>query len=104
MIPDLSKEQEALLDAEGHKLREMIRSEGWSIMIRLFKSTVAMYDSTRGLKTLKEMLARQDALAMMNAWMEAVVQRVSRLEHKESIRRDVHERASRSGTIVVDDK
>ena len=97
----LNAEQEKLLDLEGAKLREMMKSEGWGVMSKLFKGTVEMFDSTHGLKTLKEMLARQDALAMMNAWMEQVVQRVSRLDHKDAVRKEVHERASKSGMIVV---
>lgn len=100
----LLKEQEELLDREGAELREMMKSDGWKVMSKLFKMTVEGYDSTRGLKTLKEMLARQDALVMMNAWMEAVIQRVSRLEHKETVRREVSERASRNGMIVVEDE
>lgn len=99
----LTERQEGLLDHEGAKLREMMNHEGWVVMSKLFKDTVEMYDSTHGLKTLKEMLARQDALAMMNSWMEAVVQRVKRLEHKEGISRMVHERVSRSGMLVVEE-
>lgn len=99
--PLLTQQQEELLDSEGRKLREMMKSEGWGIMSRLFKSTVERYDSTHGLTSLKQMLARQDALAMMNAWMEAVVQRVSRLEGKEDIRRQVEERKRTSGMIIV---
>lgn len=98
----LSEAQESLLNAEGDKLREMMRSEGWAVMSRLFKSTVEMYDSTRGLKTLKEMLARQDALAMMNAWMEAVVQRVARLEHKEAVSKEVRNRMAVSGLVRIE--
>ncbi len=97
----LSKKQQELLEAEGFKLREMMKHEGWAVMAKLFKSTVEHHDSTQGIKTLKELLAKQYALAMMNEWMEAVVQRVSGLEHKEAIRRDVHEKMSRSGMVVV---
>ena len=97
----LAPEQEQILDREGAALREMMKSDGWKVMSKLFKSTVEMYDSTRGLKSLKEMLARQDALAMMNAWMEQVVQRVSRLEHKETMRREVKARVATSGMVHV---
>lgn len=99
----LTKEQEELLDREGDKLREMMKSDGWAVMAKLFHSTVERYDSTHGLKTLKEMLARQDALAMMNAWMESVVQRVSRLEHKQEVARAVASRKAASGIITVEE-
>jgi hypothetical protein len=99
-----SKEQEAFLDAEGSKLRDMMKHEGWTVMSRLFKSTVEMYDSTHGLTTLKQVLARQDALAMMNAWMEMLVQRVSRLDGKEEVKRQVSERLAKSGMIVVSEE
>ena len=100
----LTQEQLVLLDEEGRKLREMMRTEGWAIMSKLWKSTLERYDSTQGLKSLKEMLARQDALAMMNAWMEAVIQRVSNLEHKEAVRREVEARVARSGMVTVDEE
>lgn len=100
----LNAEQERLLDLEGDKLRTMMQSEGWVVMSKLFKGTVEMFDSTRGLKTLKEMLAKQDAIAMMNAWMEQVVQRVERLNHKDAMRREVRERASKSGMVVVSEE
>jgi hypothetical protein len=60
-----------------------------------------MYDSTHGLKTLREMLARQDSIAMMNAWMEHIVQRVSNLEHKETVSRDMRARMSASGLVTI---
>lgn len=97
----LTPEQEQLLDLEGIALREMMRTDGWKVVSKLFKSTVESYDSTRGLKTLKDMLARQDALAMMNAWMEQVVQRVSRLDHKDAVRAEVRSRLAASGMVQV---
>lgn len=97
----LNARQEQLLDREGAALREMMKSDGWKVMSKLFKDTVEMYDSTRGLTSLKQMLARQDSLAMMNAWMEQVVQRVSRLEHKETVARDVRARVSTSGMVTI---
>ena len=99
----LTIEQEQLLDREGDALREMMKSDGWKVMSKLFMGTVEMYDSTRGLSSLKQMLARQDALAMMNAWMEQVVQRVSRLDHKETVRREVRRRVADSGLVTVSD-
>lgn len=100
----LTIEQEQLLDREGRALREMMKHEGWTVMAKLFAGTLENYDSTQGLKSLKEMLARQDALAMMNAWMEQVVQRVSRLDHKETVSREVKARIERSGLVTVSEE
>lgn len=97
----LTAQQEQLLDRDGAALREMMKSDGWKAMSKLFRDTVEMYDSTHGLTSLKQMLARQDALAMMNAWMEQVVQRVSHLEHKEAVARDVKARVSTSGMVTI---
>jgi len=97
----LTEEQIRLLDAEGRHLRDMMQTEGWKILARLFTSTVERHDSIHGIKTLKEMLARQEAVAMMNEWMEAIIQRTSLLEHKAEIARQVHERKSMSGLVTV---
>lgn len=99
----LTKNQEQLLDLEGAKLREMMKSEGWAVMSKLFKMTVERYDSTQGIKTIKELLARQYSLAMMNEWMETVVQRVSRLDHNDAMRRMVNDRVSNSGMVIVNE-
>lgn len=101
MRETLTPEQQRLLDTEGKHLREMMLTEGWKVLCRLFKSTVERHDSIHGIKTLKEMLAKQEAVAMMNEWMEAIIQRTSLLEHKAEIARQVHERKSMSGLVTV---
>jgi len=99
----LTKEQVEILDREGAALREMMKSEGWKVASKLFHSTLVRYDSTQGILTMKALLGRQDAIRMLNDWMEAIVQRVSRLTHNEAVRREVKERIGRSGIVTVDD-
>lgn len=104
MRPDaLTPEQEAFLDKEGYALREMMGSDGWKILSRLFAETVASYDTTKGIRTVKELYARQDAIAMMNAWMEAIVRRTERLRHKESVKAQVKERMASSGLVRMEE-
>lgn len=97
----LTEEQERTLDFEGNALREMMKSDGWKVMAKIFHSTLQRYDSTHGIETLKALMARKDAISMLNDWMEAVVQKVSKLEHKETIRRAVREKLSRSGLVTI---
>lgn len=102
-MPELTfnEAQERLFLEDGVRLRELMRHEGWPIMAKLFKMSVEAYDSTKGIKTLKELLARQDAIAMMNMWMEMVVQRVEKVKFRESIDLKKKEYRLKNGLVVL---
>lgn len=97
----LTAEQERQLDKEGHDLREMMKSDGWAVLSRAFTKTLAAYDTTRDITTVKELLARKDAIRMMNAWMEDLLHLVERLERKEDMRLSISRKISESGIMRV---
>lgn len=98
-----TEEMKKLVASDGRKLMELSKHEGWGPLSRLFKLAVESLDTVQGVKTLRDMQARQEAIRGMNFWMEMVVREIE--AYNGSIRTEERkaEAKRRSPHVVLDE-